>query len=115
MTRPGAFLLPTTRRTPRLELGAAALVATLGVLASSARAQVAEGQKVRQWADFTLRVADGKGVVLAKRLNGNEPSVDLNIKLRDRSLVIGLDAGVNGPIMDRLELHHAAVLVKTKP
>jgi len=63
------------------------------------------------WADLILRAGDGQGERDQQRLNAETPEATVNIEVRDRTLTLTLEDGVNGPIRDRLELHEAVVLV----
>ena len=62
------------------------------------------------WADFDLLVRSGEAEH-RWHLYGQQPRVRVNVALDARSLEIELEPGVNGPIMDRLRLVQAYVLV----
>ncbi|MBI1369696.1 MAG: hypothetical protein GC162_13705 [Planctomycetes bacterium] len=67
------------------------------------------------WADLNLIVEDGKGMLAQWHLNGAQPSAEVNIVPRDRTLVVQLDDGANGPVFDRLVLSGAYLLIDVQP
>jgi len=65
------------------------------------------------WADLNLVIADGRGELARHHLNADQPTVSINVELRDRKLILTLDEGLNGPVFDRLTLRDAYLLVET--
>lgn len=71
--------------------------------------------RVEAWADFEIVVRHGAGDSESRyRLNGQSPRVQINLPVESGDeLVIELDPGVNGPILDRLRLRDAVLLDRT--
>lgn len=67
--------------------------------------------ELHAWADFELTVTvDGESQ--RYRLHGDQPRVRLNAALSGSSLRLELTAGANGPVLDRLRLRDAVVLIE---
>lgn len=64
------------------------------------------------WADMELIVRDETGEQFRAHLNRDNRRVAVNVPVTGTRLVIELDEAANGPIMDRLQLHDAAILVQ---
>ena len=81
-------------------------------------AQLATGpdapRELADWADFDLLVRSGDAQQ-RWHLHRQQPHAEVNVSLSGRSLEIELEPGVNGPIMDRLRLIEAYVLVVEEP
>jgi hypothetical protein len=71
----------------------------------------ADPADLRRWADFDLSLASGQSQKRV-RINAENPSHRLSLPVEGRELIVELDPGVNGPILDRLRLRDAAVLVR---
>ena len=67
-------------------------------------------RELLEWADFDLIVRSGDEQQ-RWHLYGQQPRVEVNLPLGQRTLEIELEPGVNGPIMDRVRLIEAYVLV----
>jgi hypothetical protein len=65
----------------------------------------------RAWADCRAVLRLDDQVLVEQRLWSQQTSVPLNVPLRGKVLTLELDPGVNGPVMDRVTLEAAAVLV----
>jgi len=63
------------------------------------------------WADFELIITSGAGDEYRYRLHAGQKQVLINIPVRDGWLRVRLDPGVNGPILDRLLLRDAILLI----
>ncbi|MBI1375214.1 MAG: hypothetical protein GC159_21050 [Phycisphaera sp.] len=102
---------------PRFDDGAAELHAPItlrfelpeGVHRFAATASLDD--RTLDWADLNLTVADGKGKSFVQRLNADHPSATVNVPLRDRTLILQLDNATNGPVLDRLTLSNAVLLI----
>lgn len=73
----------------------------------------------REWADFEVVIpaadADAGGVPTAEtryRLNQAHPVQSINLPVSGGKLLVRLESGVNGPVLDRLRLSDAVVLLK---
>ncbi|MFA9476856.1 hypothetical protein ACERK3_00985 [Phycisphaerales bacterium AB-hyl4] len=62
------------------------------------------------WADFEVIVQQGDHEQ-RYRLHGSQREVSINLALDDATLRLELDPGVNGPILDRLQLRDAVLLI----
>jgi hypothetical protein len=65
----------------------------------------------RAWADCRAVLRLDDQILVEQRLWSQQPSVPVNVTLRGKVLTLELDPGVNGPVMDRVTLEAAAVLV----
>jgi hypothetical protein len=65
------------------------------------------------WSDFQAVVSSGSSEVGRGHVTGTQPVARLNAPLSGRELIIRLEPGVNGPILDRLILRDAVILVQT--
>jgi len=76
----------------------------------------ADGDEPVHWADFVVRVTAGDATQEC-RITSDEPSCRINLPFDGAAtmLTIELDAGANGPVMDRLALRDAVVLVERTP
>lgn len=63
------------------------------------------------WADFELLVHHGEPSPHRLRLRGDQPSGRINLPITDATLVLELEPGVNGPILDRLRLRGGVILI----
>jgi hypothetical protein len=65
------------------------------------------------WSDFVVRVTAGDAAQDC-RITREQPSGRINLPFGGTAtrLTIELDAGVNGPVMDRLRLRDAVVLIE---
>lgn len=66
---------------------------------------------MRAWADCRAVLRLDDRVVAEQRLWSQQPSVEVNVPLRGRVLTLELDPGVNGPVMDRVVVEGAVVLI----
>lgn len=66
-----------------------------------------------KWSDFQVLVSSEDSQAQRYRVSGAEPTAMINTPASGPSLMIRLDPGVNGPILDRLLLHDAVILVRT--
>ncbi len=73
------------------------------------------GADARRWADLDLIVRDSRRVLLRQRLHAGEPTAVINIPLTEPELIIELDPGLNGPVMDRLLLLKPTLFIQTAP
>ncbi|MEX2672496.1 MAG: hypothetical protein WD294_10340 [Phycisphaeraceae bacterium] len=64
------------------------------------------------WADLKLVVRDAEGEQFQAHLNRDQPGVLINVALSGDRLILELEEAANGPVMDRLRLRHAAVLLE---
>ncbi|MEX0886149.1 MAG: hypothetical protein WD009_06885 [Phycisphaeraceae bacterium] len=85
-----------------------------GAVRLAADAELATGgdapRHLTDWADFELLLrSDGEEA--RWRFSGEQSSVRINAELAGEVLEIELDPGVNGPILDRLRLRQAEVLI----
>lgn len=81
----------------------------------SATAMVASEQApsfARAWTDFEVIIRAANQVASSHRLTDRKRKVAINTRLLGRQLAIELIPGNNGPIMDRMMLHNALVLVR---
>ncbi|MDH3582629.1 MAG: hypothetical protein OER86_00245 [Phycisphaerae bacterium] len=76
------------------------------------RGLAAMDESAGDWGDLVLKIRDGQGELLTQRLNRRTPEVAVNLRPRDRDLVLELDDATNGPVRDRLWLREAFILVK---
>jgi hypothetical protein len=67
----------------------------------------------RTWGDLELVVLDGREERFRVRIDGTNPVAEIDVPLSavERRLTLRLEAGRYGPIMDRIELRLARVLV----
>jgi len=65
------------------------------------------------WSDFEVVVSSEDAQPERFRVTGLQPLIRINTPAAGRSLTIRLDPGVNGPILDRLLLRDAVILVRT--
>jgi hypothetical protein len=85
-----------------------------GATRFAAVAQIdAEGNEPVQWTDFVVRIVAGDAEHSC-RITREQPTCRINLPFGDAAtiLTIELDAGVNGPVMDRLRLRDAVVLIE---
>lgn len=84
-----------------------------GARVLTARAEIDAGaDDAIEWADFHVRISvDGREVGVF-HLTAEARSADIRLPLGGSRLLVELDPGVNGPVMDRLRLRDAAVLVR---
>lgn len=64
-----------------------------------------------EWADFELIIQQADQPQ-RYRLHGSQREVSINLPLDDTTLRLELDPGVNGPILDRLRLRDAVLLIR---
>lgn len=64
------------------------------------------------WADMEVIVSPGTPQEQRHRINDATPRADINAPVTSRELTIELDPGVNGPILDRLRLRDAVLLIQ---
>ena len=77
--------------------------------------QTGRDDDMSPWSDLIVHVAvDGKAQAHT-RLHAGVPSVALGGSAEGRSLTIELDPGLYGPVMDRILLRRAAILVVRQP
>ncbi len=69
---------------------------------------------IDRWADFDLVLINGGQEIGRWRINGKQPRVRVQAPLLGSDLTIRLETGINGPILDRLRLTRAVVLVDEK-
>ena len=70
----------------------------------------------RRWANVSVRVTvDGERVATGRLRGGGSGALELNAKLEGARLRLILEPGVNGPVMDRVRLRDAIVLVEPAP
>lgn len=81
-----------------------AATAELAVEAGAPRAAI-------QWADFVATFSVDGREVASHRLNAGQTGVRINVPVDGVKLEVKLAAGVNGPVMDRLRLRHAVLLI----
>ncbi len=67
---------------------------------------------IADWSDFQVVVASENSQEQRFEVSGRQPIVRINIPVAGRGLTIRLDPGVNGPILDRLLLRDAVILVR---
>jgi len=67
---------------------------------------------ISEWADFQFVLLSESTEVGRWHLDGAEPRVLINTPVTGRELTIRLEAGVNGPILDRLRMSDAVILVR---
>lgn len=65
------------------------------------------------WSDFEVVVSTGGNEPERFRVTGLNPVVRINMPASAPGLKLRLDPGVNGPILDRLRLRDAVILVRT--
>jgi hypothetical protein len=68
-------------------------------------------ESARLWGDFELIVRDDDREVHRSHLNAATPTVSINVALTGSELTIELTQGEHGPILDRLVLARAMLLV----
>jgi hypothetical protein len=80
-----------------------------------AELDASDSQPLR-WADFVVRVTAGDASQVC-HITRDEPSCRINLPLHSasRALIVEVDAGANGPVMDRLRLRDAVVLIESSP
>ena len=69
----------------------------------------------RQWTDFVVIIAVDGQTVASHPLNAARPAVPINLPVTGATLTISLDAGANGPVMDRLRLIEPVLLISDAP
>lgn len=69
-------------------------------------------ESIAGWADFQVVVLTELTEVGRWHINGTEPQTRINTTVKGPELTIRLDAGVNGPILDRLRMSDAVVLIQ---
>lgn len=74
-----------------------------------------EPSVARAWTDFEVRIHAADQIMSHCRLNVKQGTATINTALLGRKLTIELVAADNGPIMDRMLLHNAVVLVRQSP
>jgi len=67
------------------------------------------------WADFVVKVAIDQIPTASYHVHAGQPEVKMNFQVTGRTLTIELDSGRNGPVMDRLRITQAIVLLAVKP
>ena len=65
------------------------------------------------WSDFEVIVSSEDHEPQRFRISGQQPMIRINTPATEPALNIRLDPGVNGPILDRLLLRDAVILVRT--
>lgn len=70
---------------------------------------------VNSWADFHVVVSSGATEAGRGHVTGAQPVSRINTPISGRELTIRLEPGVNGPILDRLRLRHAVILLQIPP
>lgn len=68
----------------------------------------------RRLAGCELVVFDGQVEIARQTLAPDQPPRRLNLPLKGRSLRIGIEPGVNGPVLDRVRLSDAEVLISSE-
>lgn len=68
--------------------------------------------KIVDWADFHIVILSDSTEVGRWHIDGTEPRALINAPVTGRELTIRLEPGVNGPILDRLRMSDAVVLVR---
>lgn len=66
------------------------------------------------WANFELRIDVGDDQPVRHHLHGENPAAALNLPISGRHLEIELIDGPNGPVLDRMRLRHAVVLIESE-
>ncbi len=69
----------------------------------------------QNWADFHVVVISGDAEAGRGHVTADRPVTEINVPVSGPSLVIRLEPGVNGPILDRLLLKRAVVLLRKPP
>ncbi len=80
-----------------------------------ANAQLAGHQQTdrdSEWADFHMIVLNDEIEIGRYHLNDQNPLTHINLPISGAKLVFRLESGVNGPILDRLLLRDAVILLK---
>ncbi len=75
------------------------------------RAMIAD--EARTAGDMKLTLLDEKGELASEHLHPGKPIAPVAIDLRSPNLTLKLDDAAGGPVLDRLELHEARILIKT--
>jgi hypothetical protein len=70
---------------------------------------------IGKWADFQIVLLTDSAEVGRWHIDGTEPRALINAPVTGRELTICLEPGVNGPILDRLRMSDAVVLVQLEP
>lgn len=81
-----------------------------GAARFSASAMIAE--EARAAGDMKIFLLDEKGELAAEHLHPGKTTATLAAPLRSRELTLKLDDAAGGPVLDRLELHEARILIK---
>ncbi len=69
-------------------------------------------QAMAGWSDFQVVVSTHDGEQARYHITGEKPVVQINTPVSGTVLSVRLDPGVNGPILDRLELKDAVILIR---
>ena len=75
-------------------------------------AEAAVPPNARLWADFELVLRDDDNEVFRRHISAELPEVSINVALSGSELTIELTQGGNGPILDRMILDRALLLVR---
>lgn len=70
-----------------------------------------EGSPADAWADVVLIVRMDQQELARERLHAARPEAALNLPVSGQQLTLELDPGVNGPVMDRVKLTDAVILL----
>jgi len=66
------------------------------------------------WADMRLTIRADDKSTFTKRLNAATPATPINVAVDNRTLVLKLDTGENGPVLDRLIIRNAVLLIVSR-
>lgn len=66
------------------------------------------------WADFFVQLKAGDTALGRHAISSAQPRALINVAISGKTLTITLDAGANGPVMDRLRLREAVVFVERR-
>lgn len=112
------FGLPWRPRTDRNDLLLHAPVAVRFELPANAERLAAvatlDSDEAQAWADFELVLSSGEGEPHRYHISAEQPKVRVNVALADDVLRVELVPGANGPILDRLRLREAVLLVRSR-
>ncbi len=72
-------------------------------------------EHVSMWADFHVVVSSDATETGRGHVTGTQPVTRINTPVSGRELMIRLEPGVNGPILDRLLLRDAVILLRMPP
>lgn len=71
--------------------------------------------RIADWADFQVVLLTDSTEVGRWHIDGTQPRAPMNSAVAGQVLTIRLEPGVNGPILDRLRVSDAVVLVRVEP